>query len=264
MAGFPVWYELMTNDPAKAAPFYNAVLGWDIPQTGNTLPNGAQYREIARADGGVQGGVLSLSEEMLQSGARPAWVTYFHVPDTDTSLAAAKAAGATCMMEAMDMPGVGRLAMLTDPQGAFFYLMTLEGYEGQDMSDSGVFAPDKHGQCAWNELNTSNAAQQEAFYTSLLGWQQAGEMPMPGEYTYKLYNLGDTPVGAIGSMKPEGMPNAWLPYFRVSDIHAAKAAVAQHDGQIMMGPHEVPGDDMIIVAFDPQGAAVGLVGAKPA
>ena len=52
MSGTPIWYELMTPDPAAVAPFYRAVLGWEIPAEGHDMPNGSQYREVARAGGG--------------------------------------------------------------------------------------------------------------------------------------------------------------------------------------------------------------------
>jgi predicted enzyme related to lactoylglutathione lyase len=41
MTGMPIWYELMTPDPAGVAAFYRAVGGWDIPAQGNAMPNGS-------------------------------------------------------------------------------------------------------------------------------------------------------------------------------------------------------------------------------
>ena len=263
MAGTPIWYELMTNDPAKVGAFYDAVLGWTVAEDGDTLPNGAKYGMIQRADGGQAGGVLTLSSEMCEHGARPVWLTYFHVPDVDASVAKAQDMGASVQMPPMTMDGVGRMAMLADPQGAHFYVMTPMPPDGSDPgAGSAVFSPDAVGQCAWNELNTDGADEQESFYTSLFDWDVTGQMPMPDNHTYKFVNDGDTPLGAIGSMKPEGVPSHWLPYFRVADIDAAKAAVEANGGTVMMGPMEVPGDDYIVVGSDPDGAPLGLVGRR--
>jgi len=259
MAGIPIWYELMTPDPAAVAPFYRAVLGWDIPAEGHPIPSGSEYREITRTDGGNAGGVLTLTPGMAQSGSKPGWLTYFHVDDVDAALAQAAASGGAVHMD-QTMPGVGRMAMLSDPQGAAFYVMNPSPPPGQPHAASDVFKGGSPGHCTWNELNTDHAASQVAFYTGLLPWTVSGEMPMPGDHIYKFLTCEDRGIGAIGSMKAPGMTNGWLPYFRVADIGAAAAAVTDHGGSIVMGPHAVPGDDLILVALDPGGAAVGLVG----
>lgn len=152
------------------------------------------------------------------------------------------------------------MALIADPQGAPFYLMRPTPPADDPGAQSDLFMPEALGHCAWNELNTDAAAEQIDFYTSLFGWEPAGEMPMPGDHIYQFLSHGDSTIGAIGSMKPEGMANAWLPYFRVADINAAKRAVEANGGTVVMGPHEVPGGDHIIVTVDPAGAAVGLVG----
>ena len=260
MTGLPIWYELMSPDPAAIVPFYNAVIGWTIPGTGNAMPGGSEYREIARADGGWQGGVLTLTEAMASGGAKPAWLTSFHVDDVDTCVARAKDAGASVFMQPTTMDGIGRMAMLADPQGARFYLMAPTPPADDPSATSDVFEGNKAGRCAWNELSTDAANAQVDFYTGLLDWQIAGEMPMPGDHTYRFVQAAGRGIGAIGSIKPEGMPNAWLPYFRVEEIHAARAAIEANGGSVLRGPHQVPGDDWIVVARDPAGAVVGFVG----
>ena len=262
MAGIPIWYELMTSAPSAVALFYRATLDWDIPGTGHAMPNGSEYREIKRSDGGNAGGVLKLNPEMIAGGATPGWIAYFHVDDVDAAAAQAEAAGASVHMPPTTMPGVGRMAMLADPQGATFYVMDPTPPPGQPDAQSDVFKGNAPGHCTWNELNTDDAPGQIAFYTDLFPWTVSGEMPMGGDHIYKFLECEGRGLGAIGSMKPPGMGNAWLPYFRVADIGAAKDAVTNNGGTIVMGPHEVPGGDTIIVARDPSGAAVGLVGAK--
>ena len=90
MSGLPIWYELMAPDPAALAPFYRAVLGWEIPPSGAAMPNGVEYRTIARADGGEAGGILTLSPQMRDGGARAGWVIYFHSDDVDAAIEAAR------------------------------------------------------------------------------------------------------------------------------------------------------------------------------
>jgi len=75
-----IWYELMTTDADGAKAFYDAVVGWNI---GEGAPEFQGYRMIGRSDGKFAGGVLPLTDEMRQHGARPTWLGYIHVPDVD-------------------------------------------------------------------------------------------------------------------------------------------------------------------------------------
>ncbi|HWC56002.1 MAG TPA: hypothetical protein VG434_03425, partial [Sphingomicrobium sp.] len=63
-----IWYELMTPDAEDSKAFYDAVVGWNIGE-GVAEYNG--YRMIGTADGSFTGGVLPLTDEMRQHGARP-------------------------------------------------------------------------------------------------------------------------------------------------------------------------------------------------
>lgn len=263
MAGLPIWYELMTPDPEGSAPFYKAVLEWNLTGLGTATPTGHPYWMIGRSDGGNAGGALLLTDEMQAGGARPGWLPYFHVEDARAAAAKAESLGARTWLPPMDTDH-GTMTMLGDPQGAAFYLITPKPPEGEPGAVSDVFKPGAVGHCSWNELSTEDADGQVAFYTELLGWTVDGEMPMPGDHTYRFIACEGQQIGAIGSMKPEGAPSAWLMYFRVADIAAAQTRVEAQGGKVHHGPHEVPGDDVILICTDPAGAAIGLVGAKGA
>src|SRR3954454_18587764 len=110
-AGSFIWYELMTTEPEVMAPFYAAVVGWTI---GSPEPNpggGMDYRMIRRADGGFAGGVLRLTADMQEHGARPLWIGYFSTPNVDRQVAAIVGEGGRLQMPATDIPNVGRIAM---------------------------------------------------------------------------------------------------------------------------------------------------------
>ena len=87
-AGF-IWYELMTPDPDAAKAFYDKVVGWNIEAKSN-FPNG--YRMIGRSDGKFAGGVLPLTPEMQQHGARPSRTAARHSwgPSTSPTSAASR------------------------------------------------------------------------------------------------------------------------------------------------------------------------------
>jgi len=261
-SGSFIWYELMTTDPQAAAEFYGPVVGWTIaghadPQAGG----GVDYRMIVRGDGGHAGGVLGLSKEMSEGGARPCWLGYIYVPDIDAAIAAITADGGSLQMPATDLP-VGRIAMVTDPQGAPFYLMTPKPPPGRDDATSDVFSVDRPQHVRWNELSTTDDLAAVDFYTRHFGWTQQGDMDMGALGKYRFIQHHDVGIGAIMPRMPEMPVTLWSYYIGVDDIDRAVAAVTAGGGTLLNGPMEIPGGEFAANGMDPQGAAFGLVGPR--
>lgn len=249
-AGSFIWYELMSPDPLAAKAFYEKLLPWSI----EVEASGAiDYRMIATPSGTV-GGVLTLTPEMIAGGAGAAWVGYLCVDDVDAALATLSGAGGHVIMPAHDMPGVGRFALASDPQGAVFYLMRPAPNEGAPPSP--VFAPGEPGHVAWNELSTSDQAGAIDFYARLVGWRFEERLSMGPAGDYAFIDHQGTRLGGV--MQQE-VPPAWLFYVQVGDIDAAVTAIAAGGGAVLMGPAPVPSGGRVVVARDPQGAVFGLV-----
>jgi predicted enzyme related to lactoylglutathione lyase len=260
MSGNFIWYELMTPDPAGAAAFYGALAGWAIQPHGNAMPNGSEYRMIGRSDGGNAGGVLTLTPGMTDMGMQPVWIGYIHAPDLDAAVARLQAAGGTVHMPVTDM-GVGRMAMVSDPWGATFYLMDPRPPEGQPDAVSDVFA-DKPQHMRWNQHWSPDARAAAAFYADLVGWRQDGGMTMPDGRDYLFVHAGEVAVGAVGTMLPEGRGARWEFILGVDDIDLAVAAVTANGGTVDGQPGQVPGGDWSASIIDPQGARIGIVGPR--
>jgi hypothetical protein len=261
-AGSFIWYELMTPDPDVIAPFYAAVVGWTIGRAEPEQPGGMDYRMIGRSDGKFAGGVLGLSADMLQNGATPRWVGYLSTPDVDGKLAAIVADGGKIQMPATNIPTVGRIAMVTDPQGVPFYLMTPVPPQGVPDTTSDVF--DRHAQqrVNWNELASPDLAAAKAFYSRHFGFEFNESMSMGPMGDYCFIDHGGQRLGAIMQRQDERQPAAWLFYIGVPSIAAAARAIAANGGKVLMGPHEVPTGEWIVIATDPAGAGFGLTGPK--
>lgn len=258
-----IWYELMTGDPDGAAAFYGAVVGWTIAAHGDPgAPGGADYRMIVRSDGGHAGGVLALNADMLAGGARPAWLAYVRTPDVDAAVAAITADGGSVHMPATDLP-VGRMAMVGDPQGAVFYIMNPIPPAGMEDRQSDVFSVEREQHFRWNELSTSDPEAAIAFYRKHFGWGQEGAMDMGALGAYRFLQQGTVGIGAVMPMMPGTPTPGWTFYIGVDDIDRAVAAVMAGGGQIIQGPHEIPGGEFSVNGIDPQGAGFGLVGPRP-
>ncbi|EIM27975.1 VOC family protein [Microvirga lotononidis] len=248
-----IWYELLTSDADAAARFYGAVTGW---QTRAAQGTDRDYR-IFGSRGEDVGGLMALPADAARAGMRPTWLGYVAVDNVDATADEIVRAGGTEHMQPTDIPGIGRFAMLADPQGVPFYVM-----RGVSDGTSTAFDQSQFGHCHWNELATSDPTAALAFYQARFGWEKGDAMPMGemGEYRF-LQHRGQT-IGAVMKRMPEGPPPAWMFYFGTEDIDAAAKAVPGNGGTIHYGPAEVPGGVFIIVASDPQGALFGLVGPR--
>lgn len=115
--GSLVWNELGTTDTAKAGAFYSGLFGWkpDVQQFGPM-----EYTIFQHGDRGA-GGMYKMTPDM--AGVPSHWMIYFAVDDADATVAKATELGGTVIKPADDIPGVGRFAILKDPQGAYFAII---------------------------------------------------------------------------------------------------------------------------------------------
>jgi predicted enzyme related to lactoylglutathione lyase len=252
--GTPIWYEYLARDADEAQAFYAEVNGWRVDASG--MP-GLDYRILTAPDGSNIGGLMA-----LPAGApmRPGWIGYFGVDDVDAAVARVEAEGGRIHMPATTMEGIGRMAMIADPQGAVFYVMRgASNMESTSFRQSHNAAP---GHVVWNELVTADQDASMAFYGGLFGWRHEGSMPMGPLGDYKFVHAGPICLGASMNAPP-GETSGWRFYVLVTDIDAAAARVTRAGGSVLRGPDQIPGGDYSLVAEDPFGACFGLVGPRP-
>jgi predicted enzyme related to lactoylglutathione lyase len=252
--GTPIWYELMSRDPLAARRFYCDVVGWRIDEE---LPAGStmDYRMINAGDGLI-GGVFRLTDDMCQQGASPCWMMYIGVDDVDACVAAITSSGGAVLLPAFDIANVGRIAMLSDPQGAAFYVM-----RGGSDAQSTAFDPEREGHGAWHELHATDGTKATDFYTAKFGWAKSRGVDMGPMGLYQLISVDGHDFGGI--MTDARLPRpAWLVYFRVDGIERAAARIAEAGGQVIRGPMEVPGGGWIVNGLDPEGAMFALTGTR--
>lgn len=116
-AGALCWNELCTRDPARAAKFYGDLFGWG--HEAMPMP-GFEYTVFKRGDQPA-GGAMPIQAEWGEMP--PHWSVYFAVEDCDACAATATKLGGAVLSPPTDIPGVGRFAVLRDPQGANFSVL---------------------------------------------------------------------------------------------------------------------------------------------
>jgi predicted enzyme related to lactoylglutathione lyase len=111
------WSELTTSDPAAAAAFYGKLFGWTVK---DPVPEMGDYRVASLGETMVAG---IMSPPPGSPPMPPHWGCYITVDNTDQAAAQAVALGGQVLVPPMEVPTVGRMAVLADPQGAVFSVM---------------------------------------------------------------------------------------------------------------------------------------------
>ncbi len=114
------WCELSARDFDVAKAFYPKVFGWEAGEMGG----GVQY-VMWKVDGRPVAGMMPMPDgvpEQVPSN----WLVYFEVVDCDAAAATAQALGGHVLLPPQDAPGVGRLSMVQDDQGATFAVIAMD------------------------------------------------------------------------------------------------------------------------------------------
>jgi hypothetical protein len=116
--GTLVWTELVTDDTNKAGDFYTKLFGW----TTEAWPGPIPYTVFKRGTDTQAGGMMAKTPEMGPNVPNH-WMPYFGVADTAATLRKSESLGGTTIVGPMDVPNVGIMAVLKDPQGGHFSVM---------------------------------------------------------------------------------------------------------------------------------------------
>jgi predicted enzyme related to lactoylglutathione lyase len=243
-AGEPCWIGLGTADAAKAAEFYGALLGWDCPEG---PPEHGGFRTCLLA-GTPVGGMGTTRGDAPQG-----WRTYFNVRDIEETVAKAVAAGGSVILPATDVADAGRLAVLSDDQGAPFGLW-------QPIAFAGISVKDVPGSFAWCELISDSVEQSAAFYGAVFGWELG--TPSPDDASGRAEWLIDGQAVAGVMPRPAAMPAEMRPYwdvfFQVDDIEATVATASSAGATVLLPSLDIK-HGTIAVFLDPIGAIFSVV-----
>ena len=248
------WADLSVPDVAQGSAFYGGLFGWESEDRFD--PDGNHIYTMFSKDGQTVAGMGPLSDEMIQMGARPAWNNYINVENVDAVIESVTANGGSVMVPAMDVMDTGRMAFVTDAQGAAVGLWQPGTHEGADQFNQPGFM-------SWNELNTRDAISAQEFWGNVMGWTfETTEQPT-GPYTTIM--LGDRQNGGIIQMNerwPADAPSYWMIYFSVEDTDATLAKTKDLGGQVLMPAMDIPAGRMGMIADD-QGAMSMIIQIPP-
>jgi len=262
--GVPCWVDTSQPDPDAALPFYSGLFGWELD---DVMPAASEAKYfVGRIRGRDAAAVGSIPD-----GAPPRamWNTYVWVDSADEAAARVRQAGGTVSMEPFDVMDAGRMAVLSDPEGAAFCVWEAKNHKGAKVVN-------EHGALNFNGLATRDPEGAKAFYGAVFGW---GTLALGAGSMWTLPGYGDhleesspglrEQMAAMGA--PDGFidvvaainpfagddadtPAHWSVTFAVDDADATASKARQLGGEIVAGPFDAPWTRMVVIR-DPQGAA---------
>jgi predicted enzyme related to lactoylglutathione lyase len=243
------WVDLATTDVAAAKAFYTSLFGW----TADDMPADEGAYTMVEKDGDPVCGVYAMDAGLHAQGVPPHWASYVSVEDADAMAARAQSLGGAVLVPAFDVMDAGRMAVLSDPQGAAFALW-------QPRRHIGATRVDEPGAFCWNELYTTDVRAAAEFYSGLFGWTTR-EDPGVGGATYHTFVNGERMAAgmlAIRAQWGEVQPN-WGVYFTVEDCDGTLSRLAALGGVAVTEPMEVAQVGRFALVRDPQGAHFSVI-----
>jgi predicted enzyme related to lactoylglutathione lyase len=260
--GVPCWIDTSQPDPAKAVEFYRSLFGWEFEDAMPESEEGSYF--MGRIRGGAVAAVGSIPEGAPSDAM---WNSYIAVDRADEAVARAREAGGEAM-EPFDVMDAGRMAFVTDPEGATFCVW-------QAKQNSGAQVVNEHGALNFNNLATRDLEGAKAFYGALFGWQI---LSLPSGVMWALPGYGDhleeLSPGIHEQMEQMGAPDGfidvvaavspiadddattpahWSVTFAVDDVEATAAEAKELGGKVVSEPTDAPWSRATVID-DPQGA----------
>lgn len=240
------WVDLTTPDVDGSQAFYTQLFGWDV--AGVTTSMGEYF--TAEIGGKEIAGLMEPGAE--QPGSPAAWTTFFYVADIDDTVGKVKDAGGQILEPPFDIPGDAKVAVIADPTGGMFAIIS--GPRPQ-----GIYFSRSHGAPCWIELLTRDTDSAQAFYGAVFGWTAVTSVTEGTAYT--MFTLDGSDVAGMMMMPdevPAAAPAHWDVYFAVADCAAAEKKVVSLGGEVLRPTTDIAIGRFAVVA-DPHGAKFNLM-----
>jgi predicted enzyme related to lactoylglutathione lyase len=254
-----VWFDLFTDDLESASRFYEALFGWSFidttPETeavktilrdGIPIANGAHITPKQRKKREKE----EKREKKEKKTSESRWLGYMSVADVDGAARQVEQSGGSVYIEPKDLPERGRIAVVIDPEGAIFAIVRAS--DG-DPPDQGVLENHWLG----SELWTTNPDGAQAFYSSLVGYEQQ-LVDVGSDSAYRLLVKDERPRAGIVKIPWDDVEPDWVPYVAVSDTAAIVEKAVKLGARVLIEPEGTNQPGAIAIIADPSGAVFAV------
>jgi predicted enzyme related to lactoylglutathione lyase len=239
-----VWRDLVTEDPDAVKPFYAALFGWQFEE-GRAL--GAPYTLVK--SGGQY--IAGISKTRRPQSDQPVsqWLSFMSVADVDRAVEQTRTAGGSLVAGPLDLPNVGRGAVVLDPDGAPLGLLR------SSIGDPADTAAPALNRFLWTEHLSRDPQASADFYAALAGFE-VRKVDFGGR-PYWLLVKGRERAALLRNPIAVDRP-IWLPYIRVEDPAASAARAVQLGGRVLLAPRAELRNGTLALIADPTGAVLAL------
>jgi len=254
LPGKIVWRDLLTNDPSASQSFYGELFGWKFESVGSSagLSNNSAYTLI-RHNGRLIGGMID-TVALNNKDDISQWVVLMSVEDIDAATAKFAADGGEVIAPPTDLQRRGRMAIVSDAEGALLALLqTRDGDPADREPEIGGFL--------WDELWTTDVESATAFYESFAGLDSTDmdiDENQESGASYRLLKAGDRPRVGIMPNPLEGVKPIWISYIRVENPAEVTAKVAGLGGHVIVEARSRPLGGEVAFVAGPSGAGIAL------
>ncbi len=227
-----VWYDLLTDDVEGAKNFYGNLLGWTFTTRG-------RYTVIANDKQTIGGVVEVKSKDKEKHAAR--WLASLSVADVDRAAAFVRQAGGVVHEGPVDKAERGRMALVSDPQGAQLVLMHASSGDPEDLEAA-------IGSWLWVELWSNDPESSLAFYKKLGGYHVLG-----WNDNYWLLETDRWRAG-VRLIAEKDLEARWVPTVRVADTIVTSRYAEMLGGKVLVEPGDASNNESAALIKDPAGA----------
>jgi predicted enzyme related to lactoylglutathione lyase len=245
LVGKFVWFDLFTNDLQTASHFYEELFGWSF----NPVESGKKIVNTITREGIPIANAIQINRKKNKV-RKSRWLSYMSVEDVDRSTKLVEQHNGTIYRRPKELPNRGRVAVVKDPQGAVFAMVTVWG---GDPPDKGMMENFWMG----SELWTSHPDAALNFYHLLVGYEQQWvDVKSDSKYCL-LIKDGQPRAGMVKIPGNDVKPN-WVPYIAVEDVTAIADKAKQMGGILLIEPDKRVREGMVAIISDPNGAVFGV------
>ena len=239
-----VWRDLHTENPATVKPFYAGLFGWEYVESSAM---GRPYT-IVKSGGQPIGGIVKAERQVPQQ-PNSQWLSYLSVPDVDRAAERTRTAGGSVLLAPIDLPRIGRGAVVLDPQGAPLGLLRASFGDPADTPQ-----PVLH-RFLWTEELASDPVAAAKFYADLVGFEVLNHDR--GDKTFRVLKLGRERAGVM-RMPFAGMQPTWLVSVMVADPATSAQRAQELGGRVLLAPRADVRNGSVALIADPSGAILAL------
>jgi predicted enzyme related to lactoylglutathione lyase len=239
-----VWRDLVSENPDAVKPFYASLFGWEFEES---RALGAPYTLIRSGGQYIAG--ISKTRRQLPDQPVSQWLSFMSVANVDRAVEQTRAAGGSVVAGPLELPNIGRGAVVLDPEGAPLGLLRSSVGDPADTT-----TPALH-RFLWTEHLSRDPQLSADFYAALAGFE-VRKVDFGGR-PYWVLVQGRERAGLLRNPLTTDRP-VWLAYVRVADPAASAARAAQLGGRILLAPRSEVRSGTLALIADPTGAVLAL------